>query len=382
MSLIRDARQKPASSRTRLFPVITAFPTGSNVSAVPLPWRELPSMLPGFRFLVAAIVCSISLTIFGMGAAALLRAAHEQFASNASWRTTQASGFTTFLPPAEPTPVLAVLRVDSIPTPPVTPPPVVADAAPATSEQPSAPSTAAPLTEAPEVTPVAVATDLPTPSLPAETVDTSRTSAIVATASATNDRIESIKPERPIPDTTASIVVPVEKAFDKPSMDSSPEIAATAPPRASREAAAAVVAPPPPARQILASADPMMTTAAAASTALAPVPAVLDPIAAKLAALAEQPAHQERPAASEHRASVKVASIQLRRSILKKRQAREKQIAARRANQRRIAQRLRSARQAAAAAQQQQAAFPDPFGQQPFGQPQAVSQQAAGPRTR
>ncbi|MGJ5069262.1 hypothetical protein [Bradyrhizobium oligotrophicum] len=357
--------------------MITAFPTGSKVSAVTLPWRELPSMLPGFRFLVAAIVCSISLTIFGMGAAALLRAAHEQFVSNASWRTTQASGFTTFLPPAEPTPVLAVLRVDSIPTPPVTPPPVVADAPPAASEPPSAPSTAAPAAETPEATPVAVDTDVPTPSLPAETVDTSRTSAIVETASATNDRFESTKPERPIPDTTASIVVPVEKVSDRPSMDSSPATAAPPPPPASTEAAAAVVSPPPPAPQILASADPMMTTAAAA----APVPAVLDPIAAKLAALAEQPAHQERPAAGEHRASVKVASVQLRRSILKKRQAREKQVAARRAKQRRIAQRVRAARQAAAQLQQQ-TAFPDPFGQQPFGQPQAAVQQAAGPRTR
>jgi hypothetical protein len=37
-------------------------------------------MLPGFRFLLAAIVLSISLLIFGLGAAALLRAAHEEFA--------------------------------------------------------------------------------------------------------------------------------------------------------------------------------------------------------------------------------------------------------------------------------------------------------------
>jgi hypothetical protein len=43
-------------------------------------------MLPGFRFLCAAIVLSISLLIFGLGAAALLRAAHEEFASIPSLR--------------------------------------------------------------------------------------------------------------------------------------------------------------------------------------------------------------------------------------------------------------------------------------------------------
>ena len=38
-------------------------------------------MLPGLRFLFAAIVLSVSLLIFGLGAAALLRAAHQEFAS-------------------------------------------------------------------------------------------------------------------------------------------------------------------------------------------------------------------------------------------------------------------------------------------------------------
>jgi hypothetical protein len=43
-------------------------------------------MLPGFRFLFAAIVLSVSLLIFGLGAAALLRAAHEEFATIPSRR--------------------------------------------------------------------------------------------------------------------------------------------------------------------------------------------------------------------------------------------------------------------------------------------------------
>jgi hypothetical protein len=59
-------------------------------------------MLPGFRFLCAAIVLSISLLIFGLGAAALLRAAHEEFASIPSRR-----------PPPE---VMFVQREDAAPT--------------------------------------------------------------------------------------------------------------------------------------------------------------------------------------------------------------------------------------------------------------------------
>jgi hypothetical protein len=43
-------------------------------------------MLPGFRFLFAAIVLSTSMLIFGLGAAALLRAAHEEFANIPSRR--------------------------------------------------------------------------------------------------------------------------------------------------------------------------------------------------------------------------------------------------------------------------------------------------------
>ena len=43
-------------------------------------------MLPGFRFLFAAIILSMSILVFGLGAAALLRTAHEEFAANPTWR--------------------------------------------------------------------------------------------------------------------------------------------------------------------------------------------------------------------------------------------------------------------------------------------------------
>jgi hypothetical protein len=68
-------------------------------------------MLPGFRFLFAAIVFSMSMLVFGLGAAALLRAAHEEFASTPSWR---AAPETMFVQQAVATPpMLAMLRVET-----------------------------------------------------------------------------------------------------------------------------------------------------------------------------------------------------------------------------------------------------------------------------
>lgn len=73
-------------------------------------------MLPGFRFLFAAIVLSMSIMVFGLGAAALLRAAHEEFASNPSWHATPE---TTFAQQSEANqPVLAMLRIEPPPVEP------------------------------------------------------------------------------------------------------------------------------------------------------------------------------------------------------------------------------------------------------------------------
>jgi hypothetical protein len=73
-------------------------------------------MLPGFRFLLSAIVLCFSILVFGLGAAALLRAAHEQFASRPSWYPTPS---TTFAQESDPLArqrdsgsVLALLEVD------------------------------------------------------------------------------------------------------------------------------------------------------------------------------------------------------------------------------------------------------------------------------
>jgi hypothetical protein len=66
-------------------------------------------MLPGFRFLFAAIVLSTSVLIFGLGAAALLRAAHEEFASIPSRRAPPEIMFTQ---QSDTRPTLAILRVE------------------------------------------------------------------------------------------------------------------------------------------------------------------------------------------------------------------------------------------------------------------------------
>lgn len=68
-------------------------------------------MLPGFRFLLAAIVLSTSILVFGLGAAALLRATHEQYVSTSSWRNGPQEQ--VFAQASEPTqPVLAALRAE------------------------------------------------------------------------------------------------------------------------------------------------------------------------------------------------------------------------------------------------------------------------------
>ena len=93
-------------------------------------------MLPGFRFLFTAIVLSMSILIFGLGAAALLRAAHEEFASMPSRR---APPEPVFAQQSEP-PTLALLRVD-LPVAEKAPDNVAAAAAPAEQAQDATPPT-------------------------------------------------------------------------------------------------------------------------------------------------------------------------------------------------------------------------------------------------
>jgi hypothetical protein len=130
-------------------------------------------MLPGFRFLFAAILLSASILVFGLGAAALLRSTHEQFVSNPSWRNgPQEQAFAQASEPAQP--VLAAFRAepplsstsirDEVPTiglpesgpeqiaaltSEVSSEPVAPAGEPATTEAPLPPAAPSPLAETP-----------------------------------------------------------------------------------------------------------------------------------------------------------------------------------------------------------------------------------------
>jgi hypothetical protein len=106
-------------------------------------------MLPSFRFLFAAIVLSMSILVFGLGAAALLRVAHEEFASIPWWHATPE---TVFAQQSEtPNPVLAMLRVEAAPAEPKAADNVANAAAPAAIvSSPAEPATTASVPAEPE----------------------------------------------------------------------------------------------------------------------------------------------------------------------------------------------------------------------------------------
>jgi hypothetical protein len=107
ISLIRCRRCRRATKAAST--VITAFPIAQQAFADPAK-AELDSMLPGFRFLFAAIMLSMSILVFGLGATALLRTAHDDFANTPSW---QPAPETRFAQQNDATkPLLAMLRVD------------------------------------------------------------------------------------------------------------------------------------------------------------------------------------------------------------------------------------------------------------------------------
>ena len=347
-------------------------------------------MLPGFRFLVAAIVFSFSVIVFGLGAAALFRAAHEQFASRSSWHATPETSFTSFLPQVEPPrPMIAMLRVEPAAPEPLNAPPAPAEEQTGVSSANTVPD--APVSAPAEITPSAqpaaseqdvTVADTSSPAgldsgtihvAPIAPIEAPSPAAVPATAEAAAP--DSPRPEIAIPPVTAS----------------TPPVIVTAP-LAPIEAAAIppVSAPDLTEDQVLAGAD-VVTGDQPTGSHLAVTPRQ-DPIALQLAALAEQLPGTERTA------SLKTASIQLRQSLAKKRLAKarlakelakERLADARRARQRQMAQRARAARNAAAAQQQQQQQqqlqqqqYANPFAQPPgFGQQSAFGQQAAE-RTR
>lgn len=177
---------------------------------------EQQVMLPGIRFLCAAVVLAVSLVIFGMGAAALLRSAHEEFASLPNRRQPPA---TVFNRQPEPAPSLAMLRLEpraaeivepaALPVAQASEPTPVAE--PAASEAKAEPETIF----APALVPV-IASEKPVPG-DAPPAQPSEPAPIVAAAPAEVSEPAASPPEAvPAPDTTASISLPTATIMDVP----------------------------------------------------------------------------------------------------------------------------------------------------------------------
>ena len=133
-------------------------------------------MLPGFRFLFTAIVLSMSILIFGLGAAALLRAAHEEFANLPSRRATPEPMFARLND--DPPPTLALLRID---------PPV--------AEKPAENVPAAAVPEA--------ATDIPAPAGQTPDARPAEPEKLAALKPAEPMQVEAAKPEDPAKEASA-----------------------------------------------------------------------------------------------------------------------------------------------------------------------------------
>jgi hypothetical protein len=93
-----------------------------------LEWQD-SCMLPGFRILFALVVLSVAILIFGFGALALLRTAHENFASQPTWQPTwrtpiEVANASRNDRQGLQSHTLALLRVDPPPREPSSTPPV------------------------------------------------------------------------------------------------------------------------------------------------------------------------------------------------------------------------------------------------------------------
>ena len=219
-------------------------------------------MLPGFRFLFAAIVLSMSVLVFGLGAAALLRTAHEQFASIPSRRAPPEPVFARATEP--PMPTLALLRFE---------PPV--------SEK------------APDNAPASIVTE-PEPTI-ASTSD--------AAPKAEPEKLAALKPEEAAP------AEPVK-----------PEIATAEAPPATAPAPISVTPTPPDEVKLAAIAETPPATMATASEPVAATLSLEGNIAAtKIATLGGPAVTIEQPA------SVKTPSVKPNRSAARKRAARAKE---------------------------------------------------------
>jgi hypothetical protein len=164
-------------------------------------------MLPGFRFLFGAIVLCFSILVFGLGAAALFRAAHEEFASRPAWRavpgTMLAQQNDPFAQQGDSGTVLAFLEVA----------PDDKEAASETSHgeigepgvQPSASETSAAVTE-PSTSNVADAQELAPPNAPPEPSPTAASEAANnAPIASEPERMAHLESETPLAEGSAAV---------------------------------------------------------------------------------------------------------------------------------------------------------------------------------
>jgi hypothetical protein len=278
-------------------------------------------MLPGFRFLFAAIVSSMSILVFGLGAAALLRAAHEEVASNPSWR---AAPETRFAQQGETTPpALALLRVEPQPAEPMAP-----ENSPAAAAEPAAIASA--------------------PTEPAASASAPAEPAASAPTSAEPERIAALKPDdAPQPETAK------------------PEMPRAESPAQSDAASAQADAPAPDAETKIAASEQALSDKAppdkAASEALPPAneaaPAVSEQISAPTspdtdAGMAKIATLDDPAVVTETATPAKTARAKPDGSAIKKRQ-----------QARRAAQRRRMAALARVAQQPAQPVAANPFSQ-------------------
>lgn len=176
-------------------------------------------MLPGIRFLLAAIVLSMSILIFGLGAAALLRAAHEEVASVPTRRVMPEPLFAQQV--EAPLPTLALLRVE--PATPAKVPEALPAAAPAPEPTPEAETEklaalklddmAPAETAKPDVAakPDTAATETPAPAVAAPSTPNDTKLAALEAAPATTVEVAPVPFEHIAPPALADLVVALKK---------------------------------------------------------------------------------------------------------------------------------------------------------------------------
>ncbi|OJY12072.1 MAG: hypothetical protein BGP05_01590 [Rhizobiales bacterium 62-47] len=179
-------------------------------------------MLPGFRFLFAAVVLTISTVIFGLGAAALLRASHDQFASMPAWRAPPETVFAQQPDTAPPT--LALLHVDAAPEKSMTAP------EPAKVPAPEPQSVAPPAEPAKTVEAPAAPPDVTTSAASAPSIQPAPDQADTGRVAAVRDT-EAVKAVEPSDATvTPSVPEPDAKPVQVAALPTRPEPAAAPPP--------------------------------------------------------------------------------------------------------------------------------------------------------